>query len=63
MNESELPARPLDPDVSEEELGLALDNIVPTKGYSETRVVGLGGSAESIPALQRFFEAMPAASG
>lgn len=53
----------LDPDVSEEELGAAMDNAVPTRGYPETRVVGLGGSAGSIPVLQRFLEAMPATSG
>ncbi len=53
----------LDPDVSEEELGLEIDNAVPTRGYSETRVVGLGGSAGGIAALQRFFGAMPSDSG
>src|SRR4051812_48357854 len=52
-----------DPDVSEEELGLDIDNIVPSHGYETNRVVGLGGSAGGIVAMQRFFEAMPADSG
>jgi two-component system, chemotaxis family, CheB/CheR fusion protein len=52
----------LDPDVTEEALGTTIDNIVPTHAYHEARVVGLGGSAGSIPALQRFFSAMPADS-
>lgn len=49
----------LDPDASEEELGSALDNIVPTYGYHLRRVVGLGGSAGSIAAMQKFFAGMP----
>jgi two-component system, chemotaxis family, CheB/CheR fusion protein len=49
----------LDPDVSEEELGLAIDNIVPTAGFHLPRVVGLGGSAGSIGAMQKFFDGMP----
>jgi two-component system CheB/CheR fusion protein len=40
-----------------------LDNIVPTRGYDMLPVVALGGSAGSIPALQRFFGEMPANSG
>lgn len=57
------PEEPLDPDVSEEELADELDNVIPTGGYSELRVVGLGGSAGCIPALQRFFTSMPSDSG
>jgi two-component system, chemotaxis family, CheB/CheR fusion protein len=53
----------LDPDVTEEELAPELDNVVPTYGYHKLRVVGLGGSAGSIPALQRFFEKMPPDTG
>lgn len=53
----------LDNDVSEEEHADEIDNVIPSYGYNERRVVGLGGSAGSIPALQRFFEAMPAESG
>jgi two-component system, chemotaxis family, CheB/CheR fusion protein len=54
---------PLSPDVSEEALGLDIDNIVPTRGYEMTPMVGLGGSAGCIPALQAFFEGMPGESG
>jgi two-component system CheB/CheR fusion protein len=53
----------LDPDVSEEELGSEIDNAIPTRSYDALRVVGLGGSAGSIVALQRFFEVMPSNSG
>ena len=53
----------VDNDVGEEELADQIDNIVPSFGYREQRLVGLGGSAGSIPALQKFFEAMPADSG
>lgn len=49
----------LDPDASEQ----GLDNIIPSLGYLLTPVVGLGGSAGSIQALQSFFQAMPADSG
>lgn len=52
----------LDPDVSEEELATEIDKSVPSAGYNKTRIVGIGGSAGSIPALQRFFAAMPANS-
>jgi two-component system CheB/CheR fusion protein len=55
---------PVDPDISEETLApLMMDNIVPTRGYDMTPMVGLGGSAGSITALQSFFQAMPADSG
>ena len=40
-----------------------IDNAVPTRGYQMTPLVGLGGSAGAIQALQKFFEAMPADSG
>jgi len=53
----------LDPDATEEELREELDDIVPTCGYREPRVVGIGGSAGGIQALQRFFAAMPADPG
>jgi two-component system CheB/CheR fusion protein len=55
--------RILDPDVTEEGLGAGLDNVVPTRGYHYTRVVGIGGSAGSIQALQRFFQRLPTDSG
>jgi len=40
-----------------------IDNIVPTHGYNELPVVGLGGSAGSIPALTSFFRTVPANPG
>ena len=46
------------PDVVEQDHGDEIDNIVPTRGYQMLPVVALGGSAGSIPALQRFFAAM-----
>lgn len=39
------------------------DDIVPNHGYRKTPVVGLGGSAGSIEALQAFFTTMPEQSG
>lgn len=51
------------PDVNEEALGDAIDNIVPTHGYHRHPMVGLGGSAGSIPALRAFFESVPLESG
>src|SRR3954465_7575681 len=49
------------PDSVEAEIWL--DNIVPTHGYHLTPMIGLGGSAGSIQALTKFFNAMPADSG
>ena len=40
-----------------------IDDVVPTRGYQMLPMVGLGGSAGRIPALQAFFRAMPADSG
>jgi two-component system, chemotaxis family, CheB/CheR fusion protein len=51
------------PDQVEEALADLIDNVVPTRGYQMTPLVGLGGSAGAIPALQAFFRAMPAESG
>ncbi|HYJ09249.1 MAG TPA: chemotaxis protein CheB, partial [Polyangiaceae bacterium] len=56
-------ALPLDPDVTEEELGEELDNVVPSHGYRLPRVVGLGGSAGSIKAMQAMLGQMPSDSG
>jgi two-component system, chemotaxis family, CheB/CheR fusion protein len=53
----------LKPDHAEEALADLIDNVVPTHGYQQTPLVGLGGSAGAIPALQAFFNAMPADSG
>ncbi len=52
-----------DPAVGEEDLGSELDNSVASRRYRSNRVVGLGGSAGGIVAMQRFFEAMPADTG
>jgi two-component system CheB/CheR fusion protein len=54
---------PVAPDIVEQELGEAIDNIVPTIGYQMLPLVGIGGSAGAIRALQAFFEAMPPESG
>ncbi|MES3002686.1 MAG: CheR family methyltransferase [Pseudomonadota bacterium] len=40
-----------------------IDNVVPTRGYQMTPLVGLGGSAGAIPALQKFFATVPANPG
>ena len=53
----------LTPDHAEEALADLIDNVVPSHGYQMTPLVGLGGSAGAIPALQAFFHAMPADSG
>jgi two-component system CheB/CheR fusion protein len=53
----------LRPDRAEEELSHEIDDMVPTRGYREIPVVGIGGSAGSIEALQSFFGTMPAGSG
>lgn len=52
---------PIAPDFPEQDYPELLDNIIPTRGYEMT--VGLGGSAGSITALTKFFEAMLADSG
>lgn len=51
------------PDVVEQDDPGRIDNVVPSAGYHSQPVVGLGGSAGSIQALQRFFEATPPDSG
>src|SRR5262245_2044331 len=51
------------PDIVEQEAGDLIDNIVPTYGYQMMPMVGLGGSAGAISALQAFFESMPSSSG
>jgi two-component system, chemotaxis family, CheB/CheR fusion protein len=45
----------LSPDIAEQENRELIDNVVPTRGYDMVPVVGLGGSAGSIEALQEFF--------
>jgi two-component system, chemotaxis family, CheB/CheR fusion protein len=54
---------PVNPDLAEQELGEFIDNIVPTHGYQMMPMVGIGGSAGAIAALQAFFESMPGNSG
>jgi two-component system CheB/CheR fusion protein len=53
----------LTPDHAERALADLIDNVVPTHGYQMTPLVGLGGSAGAIAALQAFFHAMPPDSG
>jgi two-component system CheB/CheR fusion protein len=53
----------LRPDGAEQDLADQIDNIVPSYGYQKVPVVGLGGSAGSIEALQSFFTTMPSQSG
>src|SRR5215207_2487958 len=51
------------PDHAEEAVAEILDNVVPTHGYRLAPMVGLGGSAGAIGALQEFFRNMPPESG
>jgi two-component system CheB/CheR fusion protein len=53
----------LRPDGGEQDLADQIDDLVPSYGYQKVPVVGLGGSAGSIEALQAFFTTMPAQSG
>ena len=53
----------ISPDVVEQEENEQIDDAVPTRGYGKARVVGLGGSAGGLEALQAFFTALPAQSG
>jgi two-component system CheB/CheR fusion protein len=54
---------PVSPDFFEQDFAERIDNIIPTRGYQMTPMVGLGGSAGSIQALTEFFKAMPPDSG
>ena len=51
------------PDHAEEDAAPTLDDVTPGRGYDMLPMVGLGGSAGSIPALQAFFAAMSPDSG
>lgn len=53
----------LSPDIMEQGDGDAIDNIVPTRGYHMLPMVGIGGSAGSIVALQEFFKVVPPECG
>jgi two-component system CheB/CheR fusion protein len=50
-------------DDGEQDLADQIDDLVPSYGYKKVPVVGLGGSAGSIEALQAFFTTMPPQSG
>ncbi len=62
-NEQPAPETAPDSELAQRSLSHELDDVLPTIGHGLTRVVGLGGSAGSIPALSRFFATMPADSG
>ncbi|MES2568465.1 MAG: chemotaxis protein CheB, partial [Verrucomicrobiota bacterium] len=51
------------PDFVEQEDSVSIDDPIPSRGYSMLPLVGLGGSAGSIKALQTFFSTMPPESG
>ncbi|VTU39432.1 Autoinducer 2 sensor kinase/phosphatase LuxQ [Variovorax sp. PBL-H6] len=51
------------PDHFEEAHSELIDNVVPTRGYGLTPLVGLGGSAGAIQALQVFLQSVPPESG
>ena len=53
----------LAPDIVEQEHGDTFDNVIPSAGDTKMRVVGLGGSAGGLAALQAFFGAMPPDTG
>ena len=53
----------LQPDHAEERFAVQADDAIPARGFRMLPLVGLGGSAGSIPALQAFFRSMPADSG
>jgi two-component system CheB/CheR fusion protein len=50
-------------DGAEQDFADQVDDLVPSYGYQRIPVVGLGGSAGSIEALQEFFTTMPPRSG
>src|SRR5438309_2202583 len=54
---------PLSPDEAEQHHADELDDAIPTYGYHSLPVVGLGGSAGSVQALQAFFSHAPVDSG
>jgi two-component system, chemotaxis family, CheB/CheR fusion protein len=53
----------MSPDHAEEEGADRVDDAVPREGYQLLPVVGLGGSAGAIQALQTFFQAVPEKPG
>jgi two-component system CheB/CheR fusion protein len=53
----------MSPDYVEQEALDEIDNIVPSRGYQMQPMIGLGGSAGSIGALQAFFSEVPPDTG
>jgi two-component system CheB/CheR fusion protein len=51
------------PNQVEEQRPEHFDDAIPTRGYQMVPLVGIGGSAGAIPALQHFFKTVPADSG
>jgi two-component system CheB/CheR fusion protein len=51
------------PDHAEEDLADATDDAIPSRSFAMLPMVGLGGSAGSIGALQAFFQAAPSDTG
>lgn len=51
------------PDEAEQILASTLDDPVPSRGYQLLPLVGIGGSAGSIPALERLLASIPVVSG
>ncbi|MEP6607728.1 MAG: CheR family methyltransferase [Burkholderiaceae bacterium] len=62
-SQADIAVRELSPDHAEVELAPLIDDAIPTRGYQMLPMVGLGGSAGCIPALQAFFHAMPPEPG
>ncbi|MGS5085012.1 PAS domain S-box protein [Hydrogenophaga sp. A37] len=54
---------PPSPDPIEKQHPEPCDDAIPTRGYQMVPLVGMGGSAGAIPALQHFFKTVPSDSG
>ena len=54
---------PVAPDSAGQKSGDEIDHVIPSRSYRWEPLVGIGGSAGSIPMLLEFFRTMPAASG
>ena len=51
------------PDDAEEQLGIHMDNVVPTHGYNSIPLVGIGASESALPRVQELLNAVPQHSG